>query len=148
MAAVLRDTTLYDNLHVKKYLSDARDRDGRVVPIPFEVTIASPATTGDTYNMCVLPANCEVVGLEFAGQAFSASAGVGTTFALGDSGSANRFMIAADVDAAESHGVLAFAGQRFRPTADTIVVGTLGGTVTAVAVGKKAKGCFYVVPGA
>jgi hypothetical protein len=146
MAAVLRDTTLYDKLHVKKYVGDARDRGGRVVPIPFELTVVSPSTVADTYNMCVLPANCKVVGLECTSDGLGPSAGGGRTFALGDSGDADRYMVASDFDVANAQGTLANTGQGYKPSADTIVVGTIAGA--AGVVGKVVKGCFYVIPAA
>src|SRR3989304_4789262 len=119
MGAVLRDSVLYDKPHVKKYVGDARDRGGRAVPIPFEITILSPSNTNDTYNCCVLPANCRVVGLECTTDGVG---GTNTTLALGDSGDNDRYMAATDFDTLNTQGVLAGAGQGYKPTADTIVV--------------------------
>lgn len=141
MAAVLRDTVLYDKLHVKKFLADARDRDGRMVPIPFELVAIAGEAIGNTYNLCVLPANCEVVGLEAVSGGLTATA----TVAIGDAGDPDRYALAGGT-AAESRYHLAFAGTRFRPTADTIVVAT--NAVAALTEGNTIKGCFYVVPGA
>ena len=146
MGAVLRDSTQYDKLHVKKYPGDPRERGGRVVPIPFELTVVSVSTVADTYNVCVLPANCQVVGLECATDGLGASAGAGRTCALGDSGDADRYMVASDFDVSGANGVLAITGHGYRPTADTIVVAVSAGG--AWVVGKKVKGCFYVVPAA
>jgi hypothetical protein len=145
MAAVLRDSVLYDKLHVQKYVADARDRTGRVVPIPFELTVVSPSTAADTYNLCVLPANCEVVGIEAVSNALGASAGTGVLVDIGDSVDPDRFVDSWDADLAESHAQLAFAGQRYRPAADTVVVALFA---VAPVVGRVIKGCFYVVPGA
>ena len=146
MAAVLRDSVLYDKLHVKKYPGDARDRAGRIVPIPFEITVVSPSTVADTYNACVLPANCRVVGLDCTTDGLGASAGAGRTLSLGDSGSSTRYVNAADFDLVNAQAPLAAAGQGYKPTADTIVVALSGGG--AWVVGKVIKGCFYVIPAA
>lgn len=146
MSAVLRNSTLYTKLHVNKYLGDARERGGRVVPIPFELTIVSPATVADSYNLCVLPAYCRVIALIAVAEAMGLSAGGGTTFAIGDSGDADRYMAATDMDVLNAAGVLASAGMNYEPTADTIVVGVVGGA--AMVAGKTIKGCFLVVPAA
>jgi hypothetical protein len=55
-------------------------------------------------------------------------------------------MVATDFDVANAQGVLANTGAGYRPTADTIVVAVSAGG--AWVVGKKVKGCFYVVPAA
>lgn len=157
--ATNRDSTLYDKLHVKKYIHEPYDANGRMVPIPFEHTVVSGETGGasagvqDSVNLCVLPANCMVVGLEISGENVWASAGVNGTFQLGDSGDADRYMLATEMYTAAGsplgsdfkHVGLAFAGQNYKPTADTIVIGTW--KVANPVVGKKIKGCFYVVPG-
>ncbi len=145
MAAVLRNTAFYTSKVTNKYLQDARDEGGRIVPIPFECIIESVSTVADTYNLCVLPANCKVVGLEVSFEAMGASAGSGVTFAFGDSGDADRYLVALDVDAV-ANGQLAYAGQGYEPTSDTIVVATNAGL--AAVVGQNFKGCFFIVPGA
>lgn len=158
--ATTRDSTLYTKLHVNKYLGDARDRGGRAVPIPFAHTVVSGETGGasagvqDKVNLCVLPANCMVVGLEFKSNALWASAGTNGTLQLGDSGDDDRYMVATELYSAESplpseatvrYG-LALAGQNYKPTADTIVQATY--KVANPVVGKEFKGVFWVVPGA
>jgi len=139
----LRDSVLYDKLHVKKYLGDARDRAGRMVPIPFEHTVVAGEASADTVNLCVLPANCEVVGYDMVTDGL---VGAGITVIVGDSGDTDRFQASTVMVAAEARGVLAFAGARFRPTADTIVLLTYG--VAAPTVGRIVRGAFYIVPGA
>lgn len=141
MAAVLRDSVLYDKLHVKKYLGDGRDRGGRVVPIPFEITIVSPRTIGDTYNLCVLPANCEVVDMQCR-----ASVDLVGLITIGDAGAAARYLASTDFSASTVLGTLAQAGLRYRPAADTVVVMTIN--TSAGALGGILKGCFFVVPAA
>ena len=152
MAVTNRNSTKYSNLHVNKYLADARDRDGRIVPIPFAHTVVSGETGGasagvrDTVNLCVLPANCEVVGFVMSREALGASAGSGVLLRIGDSGDDDRYMAETDVDAAGTVAGLVFAGQGYRPTADTIVLAEWR-TANPV-VGKKFSGVFLVVPGA
>lgn len=143
--ATARSSTLYTNKHVNKTVLDARDGGGRPVPIPFELTVVSASAVNDTYNMCVLPKGCEVIGLVCTTDGLGPSAGGGRTFQLGDSGDNDRYMAATDFDAVNAQGSLAYAGARYRPTADTIVVGLIGGA--AGVVGKKVKGHFMVVPG-
>lgn len=141
--ATARSSTLYTNYDVNKYVPDARDRYGRVVPIKIEATIVSAAATGDTYKLCVIPANASVVGLFCTSEALSVSAGVGLTVKIGDSGDDDRYMAASDFDAVNGTGVLAAAGMNYRPTSDTIVILTITGTPV---VGRVIKGCFFIVP--
>jgi hypothetical protein len=78
-------------------------------------------------------------------EALSASAGVGLTLQVGDSGDDDRYAAAADSDAAGSVNGLAFAGQNYKPTADVIVLAEY--RVANPVVGKIYKGFFLVVPG-
>lgn len=129
--------TLYTNVYINKYLTDARDLRGRVMAIPFSHTITTEVAN-DTANLCVLPANCEVIDFTFTNDAMGAS----TTLALGDSGSATRFYPATSVTSAGKATGPLTAGMRYRPTADTIVLATFAGaTPTAAAV---LKGYFLI----
>ena len=151
MTVTNRNSALYLKLHVNKYLGDARDRGGRPVPIPFSHTVVSGETGGasagvrDTVNLCVLPANCMVLDFFLIYEALSASAGVGLTLQVGDSGDADRYMVATDSDVAGSVSRLAFAGQLYKPTADVIVLAEY--RVASPVVGKIYKGFFLVIPG-
>ena len=134
------NSTLYTNVYVNKYVTDARDKGGRAVPIPFQHTVATD-TRADTTNLCVIPANCEVVGLDLS---FDACGGT-CTLALGDAGVVNRYLVALSVVSAGRANGLPTAGMRYRPTPDTIVFTTWAGSnPTAAAV---IKGVFWVVPG-
>ena len=158
--ATTRSSTLYTNTYVNKYITDARDRGGRIVPIPFDHTVVSGETGGasagvqDKVNLCVLPANCEVIGLEFSSNDLWASAGANGTLELGDSGDSDRYMVATELYTALAspsgaeikQPSLAFAGMRYRPTVDTVVQATYK-TANPV-VGKRFKGAFLIVPGA
>ena len=160
MAATTRDSTLYSNVYVNKYITDARDRGGRDVEIPFSHTVVSGETGGasagvqDKVNLCVLPANCMVVGLEFSANNVWASAGTNGTIQIGDSGDDDRYLIATELYTAAAsplgtdlkHLGLAFAGQNYRPTADTVVQ-AIYKTANPV-VGKIFKGSFRIIPGA
>jgi len=161
MAVTNRNSVLYTKLHVNKYLGDARDRGGRMVPVPFQHTVVSGETGGasalarDTVNLCVLPANCMVVGLHLSANDVWASAGVNGTFQMGDSGDDDRYLIATELYTAAGSpiatqlvqiGMLAFAGQNYKPTADTIVKGEW--RVANPVVGKIIRGAFLIVPGA
>ena len=159
MTVVNRNSTKYLKLSVNKYLGDARDSGGRLVPIPFEHTVVSGETGGasagvrDTVNLCVLPANCEVNHMVFHSNALWASAGTNGTLQIGDSGDDDRYMVATELYSAESPNPaeatvrvgLAMAGQNYRPTADTIVKAEY--RAANPVVGKTFKGCFYVIPG-
>ena len=151
MAVTNRNSALYLKLWVNKYLGDARDQGGRAYPIPFSHTVVSGETGGasagvrDTVNLCVLPANCLVLDFVLIREALSVSAGVGLTLQVGDSGDDDRYMVAADSDAAGSVNGLAFAGQLYKPTADVIVLAQY--RVANPVVGKIYKGFFLVVPG-
>ena len=134
------NSTLYTNVYVNKYVTDARDKGGRAVPIPFAHTVGAD-TTADTVNLCVIPANCDVVGLELSNDACGGTC----TLALGDSGSATRFLPATSMVAAGKNGGMLTAGMRYRPTADVLVFGTWAASnPTAAAV---IKGVFWVIPG-
>lgn len=146
MGAVNRDSTIYSNYFTNKYLADARKYGGRVVPLPFEVTVVSPSTVADTYNLTVIPANARVIGLECTTDGLGASAGAGRTCAIGDADDVDRYMKAGDFDVAEAAGVLAMAGAGYTPTADTVVIATSAGG--AWVVGKKITGVLYVIPAA
>jgi len=78
-------------------------------------------------------------------EALAVSAGVGMTLQVGDSGDADRYMVATDADAAGSVNGLAFTGQLYKPTADVIVLAEY--RVADPVVGKIFKGFFIVVPG-
>lgn len=142
--ATARDSVNYAAMFTNKYLVDARKLGGRVVPLPFELTIVSTSATGDTYKLTVIPANARVIGLECTTDGIGASAGAGITCSIGDSGAAARYMAATDFDASGAAGVLAIAGAGYTPTADTIVVATITGVGV---VGKVIKGVLYVIPG-
>ena len=148
----VRDSTLYGKLHTNKYIGDARDRGGRAVPIPFEHTVVSGELGGasaglsDEVRLCVLPANCEVVGFEAIWEAMSISGGLNLTIEIGDASDINRFMASTDADLAGGIGTLAFAGMRYRPSADVIVLLQWG--IADPVVGQVIKGTFWVVPGA
>jgi hypothetical protein len=160
MAVTSRNSTLYANLYVSKYLADARDRGGRVVPIPFSHTVVSGETGGasagvrDTVKLCVIPALSMVIALAFESNDLWASAGVNGTLQLGDSGDDDRYMIATELYTAAGSpiaaqllqvNVLAFAGQNYRPAADTIVLAEY--RAANPVVGKIFRGCFLTVPG-
>lgn len=133
------NSTLYSNVYVTKLLADARDRGGREVPIPFQHTVGAD-TTADTVNLCVLPANCEVRDLTVS---FDACGGT-CTMALGDAGSASRYMAATSTVSAGKFNGLLTAGNRYRPAADAIVFITWAGSnPTAAAV---IKGYFTIIP--
>lgn len=139
--ATTRDSVIYDSVYVKKYLADNRNSlDGAMV-IPFELTAVSAAAISDIYNLCVLPANCKVVGFDVVTTTNAASS---APF-IGDVGDTDRYMAATAMVTANTHGVLANTGAGYKPTADTIVFATLGGA--APTVGAVLKGYFLVIPG-
>lgn len=159
--ATTRDSSLYTSRDVNKYLQDARDLGGRAYPIPFQHIVVSGETGGasagvqDKVNLCVLPANCMVVGLDWVSEALWASAGTNGTLQFGDSGDPDRYLTATELYTATPGGPiategmlrqgLAFEGQNYRPSADTIVFATYK-TANPV-VGKIFKGVFWVIPG-
>jgi hypothetical protein len=162
MAVVNRDSTLYAKIHTNKYLGDARDEGGRAYPIPFQHTVVSGEVGGasalvrDTVNLCVLPANCMVVGLTIVADAVWGSAGTNGTLRLGDSGDDDRYMAGTELYTASPggpistegmlRGGLADTGQNYKPTANTIVKAEYRGANPVV--GKIFKGVFWVIPGA
>lgn len=158
--ATNRNSALYTKLHVNKYLGDARDVGGRAYPIPFAHAVISGETGGasagvhDTVNLCVIPANSMVVGLDVQAENVWASAGTNGTLQIGDSGDDDRYLVATEfytaaggpLGADSKHGSVAFAGQNYKPTADTIVVAKY--KVANPVVGKTFRGVLWVVPGA
>lgn len=150
--ATTRDSTLYTSRDVNKYLQDARDYEGRAVPIYFAHTVVTGETGGasagtqDLVNLCTLPANVRVVGMSVSHEALGASAGSGVLADIGDSGDPDRYAAGKDVDAAGNFDGLAFAGMGYKPTADTIV--QFRWRTANPVVGKKIAGVIFVVPGA
>ena len=156
MAATTRDSVTYKKLHTDKYVGKATERGGRMFPIPFEHTVVSgevggaSAGTQDKVNLCVIPANAMVVDLALASDNVWGSAGVNGTFQLGDSGDDDRYSVAVEsystngpIATEKAYDGLAVTGQNYTPTADTIVV--LVWKTANPTVGKKVKGCFFVV---
>ena len=129
----------YTAIYVNKYPADARDLNGRVVPIPFDHVVGADVNT-DTVNLCVLPARCKVIGLDVANSALGAS----TTLSLGDAGSGTRYLAATAVTTAGKNTGLLSAGQNYEPTTDTIVLATWGGANPTAA--GTISGVFYVIP--
>ena len=144
------NTTLYTNEVTNKYLQDRRDRHGPIVPIKFSATMTSPASIGDVYNLCVVPANWRVVGLFCTTNGLATSAGQGTTWQIGDTDDTDRLMAATDFDAVDAQGNLAYAGMGWTPTADTVVYGTFTGLSAGAAatVGQIVSGFIFCIPGA
>lgn len=134
------NSTLYTNVYVNKYITDARDKGGRAVPIPFQHTVVAD-TTADTVNLCVLPANCDVVGLDLSNDACGGTC----TLSLGDAGSATRFLVATSVVAAGKNNGLLTSGMRYRSTADTLVFITWAASNPTP--GAVIKGLFRIIPG-
>ena len=158
--ATNRDSTLYSNVNVSQYISDARDKYGSAIFIRFDHTVVSGETGGasagvqDSVNLCVLPAFCEVIFLIIVADAIWASAATNGTLQLGDSGDDDRYLTATEFYTAAPGGPiategikrtgLALTGQNYKPTANTIVVATWK-TANPV-VGKTFRGGFIVVP--
>lgn len=135
----LRNGDLYAPIFGSKYITDARNLNGRLVPLPFEVTIVS-AVNGDSYNLTVVPANWKVVGMDCV---TDLGLGASVTLQVGDSGNASRFAPATAFGTANLVIPLAGAGEGFKPSADTIVVAVIGGA--GPTVGRTFKGCFYCI---
>lgn len=145
--ATARESTLYANLHTNKYLGDGRDYGGRTIKQRIAVTVVSAAAVNDTYKVAKLPANCRMVDAKVIGNGNGASAGAGVTVALGDAGSATRYITATDFDAANASASLNNnAGMNYTPTADTDIVLTFGGA--APVVGTVVVGYIEYIPGA
>lgn len=159
MATVTRNSALYTRVYVNKYLSDARDHAGRFLILPFEHTVVSGETAGasagvqDHINLVVIPAFAMVVHIILKANALWASAGTNGTLEIGDSGDQDRYLAATELYSADGplstegtvrHG-LAFTGQNYRTTADTIVFATY--KIANPVVGKIFKGAFICIPG-
>lgn len=145
MSATARSSTLYTNYDVTKYIPDARDRHGRVVPFYFEFTVVSASNIGDTYNLFTLPAGWSVALVHATSNGMGASAGASATVQIGDSGDDDRYMPASDLDASNGQYTgLAYAGVAYRPTSDTIIVAK--NATAAWVVGKICKGHFFLIP--
>ncbi len=159
--ATTRDSALYTRVYVNKYLSDARDTAGREVTRFFEHTVISGETGGasagvqDHVNLCVIPANAIVKSMVLIAEALWASAGTNGTLEIGDIGDQDRYMTATELYTGApggpiategmKHGGLAFSGQNYRPTADTIVYATY--KAANPVVGKIFKGWIsFVLP--
>lgn len=144
MGATLRSSTLFTNYETNKHIPEPRDRHGSLIPFYFEVTIVSASNISDTYDLFTIPANWSVAFIQATTNGLGASAGAGVTFQIGDSGDADRLMIASDFDANNAVAHLAYTGVAYRPTVDTIEE-CLIGTAAAV-VGKLVKGHVFMIP--
>ena len=72
-------------------------------------------------------------GLAVSTDGLSASAGVGQTPVIGDGTTANKYMLASDMDAAAGIGLINGASLGYAPTTDVTVTLTYGATGTPVA---------------
>lgn len=128
----------YTSIYVNKYLAGSRQLGGKTYNLPFSHVVGTEAS-GDTVNLAVIPANAMVINLIVSNDALGAS----TTLAIGDAGSATRFLAATAVTAAGKNNGLLSAGQNYIPTVDTILLATWGGaTPTAAGV---IKGVLQVI---
>lgn len=158
MAATTRNSALYLKLHVNKYVGAAGDRGGSLFPIPFQHTVVSGEVGGasanarDKVNLCVIPAYYTVIGLDFVSNDLWVTAGVNGTLQLGDAGDDDRYMIATELYTAaggpitgdgKAVNLLAFTGQNYQPTSDTIVLAEY--RAANPVVGKIFKGCFITI---
>jgi hypothetical protein len=102
---------------------------GKVRACYDEFTFAGEAS-GSTVNLAIIQRAYEVcIGINFQAAALGSS----VTIALGDSGSAARFMAAVTCTSAAQSTVLAATGLGYTPTADNPIIITTGG---AAATGK------------
>lgn len=159
MATVTRNSALYSRVYVNKYLSDARDRAGRLLVLPFSHTVVSGETAGasagvqDHVNLVVIPAFAMVLDIRWVADALWATVGTNGTLEIGDSGDQDRYVTATELYTATPGGPiategmkrqgLADTGQNYRTTADTIVFATY--KVANPVVGKIFKGYLLVV---
>lgn len=143
MSATNRESVIYANRYTNKYLNDARNFSGRVVPIYFELTVVSASAAADTYDLFQIPANWSVAYLFGRSQAMGASAGSSVDLIIGDSGDDNRLVAATDADVDQASFHLAFEGIGYRPTVDTIEEAKFD---AAPVVGKIVKGHVFLVP--
>lgn len=130
----------YAKLYVNKYLAKLGDFGGRVMPLPFDFTWqVSPApAAGDIVNMCVIPANHMLVGIDLVRQAMAS-----TAVTIGDAAVTNRISPSSTWAAAGSITVLDLAAMFFQPTVDTIVIATF--VTVAPTASTRFAGCLYVM---
>ena len=94
----------------------------------------------------MIPANSQVLTMFESHEAMGATTTAGVTMTIGDADDPNRYVDQADADAAGNNAfIILFAGLRYRPTADSIVL-LEWGTANPV-VGQVVKGFFLIVPG-
>lgn len=116
----------------------------RVAFFKFTVPTGNAATS-DTVDLITLPKGARILGGTYATEAMSTAAGT-ATLSIGDGTTANKYLDAANVDAAGNgafaHTVALGFGSEL--TADTTLVATVGGE--AWAAGKVLTGAVeYVV---
>lgn len=137
MASV--NSTLYDNLHVKKYISKATDQGGQIFPIPIEHTVVTGEANADTVNLAKVPANAQVIDIDV----ITDGLGTSVTLILGDAADTDRLMASTAMATSGNNGRLAITGSRWTPTAETIIYATYGGANPTV--GKVFKGYINVI---
>ncbi len=143
--ATARASTNYTNYDTNHYIPVPLVQGALPVTMTRQVTIASIAAADDTYQLFTLKAGWSIFMLFATSNGLSASAAVGCTAQIGDSGDDDRFMAITDFDAANQYGVLAAAGANYTATTDTIVL--LKIATAAAVVGQVITVKCLLIPG-
>jgi len=142
--ATARSSTLYTNFVTNMYPADGRDRNAKIHRFSVGFTVVSASNIADTYNLLVIPAGWQHSETILTTDGLGASAGVGCTVQVGDSGDDDRYVAISDFDAVNAVSIRAYAGMNYRPTADTIMVAKIG--TAAAVVGKIVVGHVDLLP--
>jgi len=142
--ATARSSTAYTNWVTNKYVADGRDRDAKIHRFSVSFTIVSASNIADTYNLLVIPATWQHSQTVLTTDGLGASAAVGCTVQVGDSGDDDRYVAISDFDLVNAVSIRAFAGINYRPTSDTIMVAKIG--TAAAVVGKIVTGFVDLLP--
>ena len=136
-------SSLVSDLQTAGKMVDARNNGGKHRVFPFLFTFSSAGAAPVLY-MSYIPAGHKMTFLYIETDGLSASAGVGLTINIGDTGSATRFKSAYDADVANSAQGLAVGGFMYEYTVDTWILGAVASNKTPVDT-KKLWGFFCAV---
>ena len=128
-ASELRSTS-YQNHDILGRPFRSTERRGQIIVISDSHTVGAGTyvvgtteTASGTFKAFTHRAGWKCIGATVSTEAIGASAGAGVTLAMGDGTTADKYITAFDCDVA-AIAVLNAKGHHFKPTVDTVVIGT------------------------
>jgi hypothetical protein len=137
-ASELRSTS-YQNYDILGRPFRSTERRGQIIVISDSHTVGAGTyvvgtteTASGTVKLFVHRAGWKCIGATVSSGVLGASAGAGVTLAIGDGTTADKYITATDFDVANIAQLNA-KGHHFKPTVDTIVIGTWSAVIPVAA---------------